>query len=125
MNAPKRSRSEAPLGLPTGESITCPKCHRTSYNPHDIAQGYCGFCHTWTSGPIVAIIGGAISRGPLTNPEMRKLEDAIKPVSKAVFDEASRSERAILIATLTVMVVVGLVAISAFALVIELIVNRG
>lgn len=25
--------------------IHCLKCHRTSYNPHDIAHRYCGFCH--------------------------------------------------------------------------------
>lgn len=30
-------------------SITCPRCSRTSYNPNDIAQGYCGYCHWWTS----------------------------------------------------------------------------
>lgn len=30
-------------------SITCPVCHRTSYNDNDIAHGYCGHCHDWTS----------------------------------------------------------------------------
>jgi hypothetical protein len=30
-------------------SITCPQCHRTSYHPQDIQQGYCGACHGWTS----------------------------------------------------------------------------
>lgn len=25
-------------------SITCPACHRTSYNRHDIEHRYCGFC---------------------------------------------------------------------------------
>jgi ribosomal protein L37E len=29
-------------------SITCPRCGRTSYNPNDIREGYCGFCHDWT-----------------------------------------------------------------------------
>lgn len=29
-------------------SFTCPKCNRTSYNPNDVAQGYCGACHDWT-----------------------------------------------------------------------------
>ena len=29
-------------------SITCPRCGRTSYNPFDIAEGYCGNCHDWT-----------------------------------------------------------------------------
>lgn len=28
-------------------SYTCPKCHATSYNPHDIEQLYCGACHTF------------------------------------------------------------------------------
>ena len=32
-------------------SITCPKCKRTSYHPKDIAEGYCGWCHEWTSTP--------------------------------------------------------------------------
>lgn len=26
-------------------SITCPRCHRTSYNSNDIANKYCGNCH--------------------------------------------------------------------------------
>lgn len=26
-------------------SITCPKCGATSYNPHDIAERYCGRCN--------------------------------------------------------------------------------
>lgn len=33
--------SEAP-------SFTCPRCGRTSFNPKDIEQGYCGACHDWT-----------------------------------------------------------------------------
>ena len=32
-------------------SVTCPRCHRTSYHPKDIEQGYCGACHDWTSTP--------------------------------------------------------------------------
>lgn len=32
-------------------SITCPQCLRTSYHPTDIAEGYCGYCHDWTSTP--------------------------------------------------------------------------
>jgi len=32
-------------------SITCPVCKMTSYNPHDIDQGYCGNCNDWTSPP--------------------------------------------------------------------------
>ena len=30
-------------------SITCPDCGMRSYNPNDIAEGYCGHCHDWTS----------------------------------------------------------------------------
>jgi hypothetical protein len=32
-------------------SITCPRCGSVSYNRNDIAQGYCGACHWWTSDP--------------------------------------------------------------------------
>lgn len=27
------------------ESITCPRCGRTSHNPHDVRHRYCGGCH--------------------------------------------------------------------------------
>jgi hypothetical protein len=33
-------------------SITCPRCHRTSWNPNDIREGYCGFCHAFTRGDL-------------------------------------------------------------------------
>jgi hypothetical protein len=29
-------------------SFTCPDCGRTSHNPQDMAEGYCGHCHWWT-----------------------------------------------------------------------------
>jgi ribosomal protein L37E len=29
-------------------SVTCPRCFKTSYNPDDIREGYCGNCHDWT-----------------------------------------------------------------------------
>lgn len=32
-------------------SFTCPRCDRTSYNPNDIREGYCGACHNWTGQP--------------------------------------------------------------------------
>lgn len=36
--------------LPAGvEAITCPRCHRTSYNANDVREGYCGACHAWTT----------------------------------------------------------------------------
>ena len=31
------------------ESITCPRCHRTSHHPVDVREGYCAACHDWTS----------------------------------------------------------------------------
>ena len=31
--------------------FTCPLCLRTSYNPHDRQQGYCGACHAVTGTP--------------------------------------------------------------------------
>lgn len=36
---------------PRWPSITCPRCGSISYNLNDIAQGYCGQCHWWTSDP--------------------------------------------------------------------------
>lgn len=27
----------------------CPRCGRRSYHPRDLAEGYCGHCHDWTS----------------------------------------------------------------------------
>lgn len=35
----------------TEQSITCPRCGRTSFNANDIRALYCGFCHWWTSDP--------------------------------------------------------------------------
>lgn len=26
-------------------AITCPRCLKTSHNPHDVEHQYCGFCH--------------------------------------------------------------------------------
>lgn len=31
------------------ESITCPKCGFTSFNPNDVRERYCGNCHDWIS----------------------------------------------------------------------------
>jgi hypothetical protein len=30
---------------------TCPICGRTSHNPNDVREGYCGACHGWTAHP--------------------------------------------------------------------------
>jgi hypothetical protein len=43
-----------PTATAAGQSITCPDCGRTSHHPEDIKQGYCGFCHWWTSDPALA-----------------------------------------------------------------------
>lgn len=34
---------------PAQDSITCPVCGMTSYNPNDIREGFCGNCHAWTT----------------------------------------------------------------------------
>lgn len=31
-----------------GDLFTCPRCGRHSSHPVDVAEGYCGFCHSWT-----------------------------------------------------------------------------
>ena len=33
----------------TTESITCPRCGMTSYNPNDVREGYCGNCHGYVT----------------------------------------------------------------------------
>lgn len=32
----------------TAEAFTCPSCGKTSHNPGDVREGYCGRCHAWT-----------------------------------------------------------------------------
>ena len=44
-------------------SVTCPRCGRTSHHPADVAHGYCGACHDWTSPPRAA--SGPYNPGPL------------------------------------------------------------
>jgi hypothetical protein len=34
-------------------SITCPECGATSWHPRDVADLYCGYCHWWTSDPVL------------------------------------------------------------------------
>lgn len=41
-----------------GASVTCPRCTATSHNPHDVAHGYCGACHAWTSRPPTTAVTG-------------------------------------------------------------------
>jgi hypothetical protein len=33
------------LKVGTLDAITCLFCNRTSYNPNDVREHYCGFCH--------------------------------------------------------------------------------
>jgi hypothetical protein len=35
----------------TSESFTCPVCGRTSYNPNDVREQWCGACHGLTGEP--------------------------------------------------------------------------
>jgi len=56
----KRKRAEAkaiedraaalagPVEVTQAPSFTCPRCGRTSHNPNDAREGYCGHCHDWT-----------------------------------------------------------------------------
>lgn len=32
-----------------GACITCPNCGRTSYNPNDVRERFCGACHRYHS----------------------------------------------------------------------------
>jgi ribosomal protein S27AE len=38
-------------GMAGRPRFVCPTCKATSYNPHDIDDGYCGRCHDWTAVP--------------------------------------------------------------------------
>jgi hypothetical protein len=40
------------------QGFTCPRCGRTSYNPTDLTEGYCGACHDWTAPPRPAVEEG-------------------------------------------------------------------
>lgn len=41
------ARKDYPLPEPE-QPFVCQRCGAVSYNPNDIAQGYCGRCHDWT-----------------------------------------------------------------------------
>lgn len=32
----------------SAQAYVCPRCGRTSHNPNDVREGYCGNCHDWT-----------------------------------------------------------------------------
>lgn len=45
-----QDKIEETTGTPTTpqkQSITCTRCHRTSYHPQDIARKYCGHCRVF------------------------------------------------------------------------------
>jgi hypothetical protein len=54
-------------------SFTCPVCGRTSYNPNDVREQWCGACHGATGHPLpegaglrwVLLLGGSIDAGRL------------------------------------------------------------
>jgi hypothetical protein len=39
------------IDAPIRPQLTCPHCGRTSYNPTDIRERYCGACHVFLDGP--------------------------------------------------------------------------
>jgi hypothetical protein len=64
--------------METAPSITCPCCGKTSYHPNDIEQGYCGFCHWWTSDPAGLlnrpdVLREALKIWPTPGPRTRRL----------------------------------------------------
>ncbi len=42
-------------------AFTCPRCGRTSWNPNDAREGYCGNCHDWTG---TALLGNGAGQRP-------------------------------------------------------------
>lgn len=55
------------------QSITCPKCGKTSHNQNDITNGYCGNCNDWTSTPRNGLPGELAIGTPVvvTHPDSR------------------------------------------------------
>jgi hypothetical protein len=43
--------SERPLSDPASlpASIECPVCHSVSFHPEDVRNGYCAYCHDFTT----------------------------------------------------------------------------
>jgi hypothetical protein len=71
----------------TDGTFQCPRCGRTSYNPNDAANGYCGACHWWTGDPLLGEFhpddieprepqekGWSVEIGPLRNGETQVVE---------------------------------------------------
>jgi hypothetical protein len=49
----RRQAAKAAVAFYNSRSITCPRCGRTSHHPGDVAQGFCGNCHDWTSAGFI------------------------------------------------------------------------
>ena len=67
----------------TGEpsSFTCPRCGRTSWNPNDVREGYCGACHSWTGGDDLWWLGGYLMVRPLPDDEVPGAWLAVEPLT--------------------------------------------
>lgn len=55
----KKERLQA--ALHNGEAIQCPECDLISHNPTDVAKGYCGHCHAFTSAPEWPLMKAALT----------------------------------------------------------------
>ena len=44
---PGRTRPGRTIRVRCSLAFTCPFCGRTSHNPNDVANRYCGNCHVW------------------------------------------------------------------------------
>jgi predicted nucleic-acid-binding Zn-ribbon protein len=76
-DAPVELRCKACVAAMDGmneSSITCPKCGVTSYNPNDIEQRHCGYCHQFPEFLIVSI-------------QMREFEQILLPPPTNTADE--------------------------------------
>lgn len=82
----------------TQPSITCPRCGRTSYSQGDIDQGYCGWCHWWTSDP----------SGMLNRPEViaaAEAQGAITPLTESADRDSAAVAQAVVIAAVATIAI--------------------
>lgn len=57
------------------ETFTCPACQRTSHNPNDRAERYCGACHRWFAvGSVVLWSNGLVEVGSPDGEQIPELE---------------------------------------------------
>lgn len=66
--------------MPERPSFTCPRCGRTSYNPHDVIYGYCGACHDFTRVQIVDYLDIMPVGEKRSWPETREAMDRLKEI---------------------------------------------